>query len=125
VVERWSVDTALQNTSLRTGLSRRPSESGTIEAMTFDEFSALIDATYGSRDRARGQAATVAWLAEEVGELAKAARKGTREEQLHELGDVIAWTTSLANQLGISMTDAISRYAGGCPRCHLIPCGCP
>ena len=32
--------------------------------------------TYGQRDAARGVPATVAWLAEEVGELAKAARKG-------------------------------------------------
>ena len=34
--------------------------------------------TYGERDRTRGVPATVAWLAEEVGELARAARKGTR-----------------------------------------------
>ena len=33
-------------------------------------FQDLIESTYGARDRARGQAATVAWLAEEVGELA-------------------------------------------------------
>ena len=53
-----------------------------------------------------------------------AARKGTREEQLHELGDVIAWVTSLANQLGLSMTEAIERYADGCPRCCALPCVC-
>ena len=68
---------------------------------------------------------TVAWLAEEVGELAKAARKGTRAEQVHELGDVIAWVASLASQLGITMDEAIERYANGCPRCSNIPCGCP
>ena len=93
--------------------------------MTFDEFQRLIEATFGERDRARGQAATVAWLAEEVGELAKAARKGTVDEQLHELGDVIAWVASLASQLGLSMTDALARYANGCPRCAAIPCACP
>ena len=49
----------------------------------------LMEATYGERDRARGIPGTVAWLAEEVGELARAARKGTGEEQLHELGDVL------------------------------------
>lgn len=100
-------------------------DSATMVAMTFDEFQQLIESTYGVRDRARGQAATVAWLAEEVGELAKAARKGTIEEQRHELGDVIAWVASLANQLDVSMTDAISRYAHGCPRCVAIPCVCP
>jgi len=84
----------------------------------------LMEATYGTRDRARGVPATFAWLAEEVGELAKAARKGTREEQLHELGDCLAWLASLANQLGLSMDDAVARYADGCPRCGATPCAC-
>ena len=93
--------------------------------MEFVEFQALIEATFGDRDRARGQSATVAWLAEEVGELAKAARKGTRDEQVHELGDVIAWVASLANQLGLSIEEAIDRYRAGCPRCSATPCRCP
>lgn len=80
--------------------------------------------TYGERDRDRGVAASVAWLAEELGELARAARKGTSDEQTEELGDVLAWTASLANQLGISLEDAAGRYAGGCPKCGSIPCGC-
>ena len=93
--------------------------------MDTDRFQALIDVTYGARDRARGLPSTVAWLAEEVGELAKAARKGTRDEQLHELGDVVAWVASLANQLGLSIDEAVSRYAHGCPRCAGLPCVCP
>jgi NTP pyrophosphatase (non-canonical NTP hydrolase) len=80
--------------------------------------------TYGERDSARGREATVAWLAEELGELAKAARKGTREEQLHELGDVLAWLASLAEQLELSLEEAATRYAQGCPRCGSIPCAC-
>jgi len=80
--------------------------------------------TYGARDRARGQDATVAWLAEELGELARAVRKGSREEQLHELGDVLAWLASLADQLGLSLDEAAARYAQGCPRCGNIPCEC-
>ena len=68
---------------------------------------------------------TVAWLAEEIGELAKAVRKGTVEEQRHELGDVLAWLASLANQLGLSLDDAVERYADGCPRCGATPCACP
>jgi NTP pyrophosphatase (non-canonical NTP hydrolase) len=83
-----------------------------------------MEATYGVRDRARGMPATVAWLAEEVGELAKAVRKGSREEQLHELGDVLAWLASLANQLGLSLDDAVRRYESGCPRCKAVPCVC-
>jgi NTP pyrophosphatase (non-canonical NTP hydrolase) len=80
--------------------------------------------TYGVRDGARGRDATVAWLSEELGELARAVRKGSREEQLHELGDVLAWLASLADQLGLSLADAAARYAQGCPRCGSIPCAC-
>jgi NTP pyrophosphatase (non-canonical NTP hydrolase) len=86
---------------------------------------ALMARTYGERDADRGVPATVAWLAEEVGELAKAARKGDRAEQLHELGDVLAWLASLANQLGLSLDDAAARYAAGCPKCGRAPCACP
>jgi NTP pyrophosphatase (non-canonical NTP hydrolase) len=81
--------------------------------------------TYGDRDGARGLACTVAWLAEEVGELAKATRKGTVAERAHEIGDVLAWLASLANQLGLSLSDAAERYAHGCPRCQRLPCRCP
>jgi NTP pyrophosphatase (non-canonical NTP hydrolase) len=88
-------------------------------------FQESMDADYGARHRARGVPATVAWRAEEVGELAKAARKGTVDEQLHELGDVLAWLASLANQLGLSLDDAAARYASGCPRCGGTPCACP
>ena len=91
----------------------------------FGELQRLMEETYGTRDRARGVPATVAWLAEEMGELAKAARKGTREEQLHELGDTLAWLASLANQLGLSLDEAVERYAHGCPRCGGSPCSCP
>jgi NTP pyrophosphatase (non-canonical NTP hydrolase) len=92
--------------------------------MNLTELQRLMDVTYGERDRARGVPATVAWIAEEVGELAKAVRKGTREEQLHELGDALAWLASLANQLGLSLDDAVARYAAGCPRCGTRPCAC-
>jgi NTP pyrophosphatase (non-canonical NTP hydrolase) len=84
----------------------------------------LMDETYGAQDRARGQAATVAWLAEELGELAQAVRKGTRDQQVHELGDVLAWLASLANQLGISLDEAVARYANCCPKCQSVPCAC-
>lgn len=65
---------------------------------------------YGEADRARGIPSTVAWLCEELGELAQATRKGTKEQQLHELGDVLAWLSSLANQLDLSLTEAAQRY---------------
>jgi NTP pyrophosphatase (non-canonical NTP hydrolase) len=89
------------------------------------EFQARMEAVYGARDRARGVPATVAWLAEEMGELAKAVRKGGRADQVHELGDVLAWLASLANQLGLTLDEAAARYASGCPRCGATPCSCP
>ena len=88
------------------------------------EFQQRMEQTYGERDRGRGVPATVAWLAEETGELARAARKGNAAQQLHELGDVLAWLASLANQLGLSLEDAAARYRDGCPRCSLSPCAC-
>ena len=66
--------------------------------------------------------ATVAWLAEEVGELAQAVRKGTRAEQEHEFADVLAWLASLANQMGIDLaapptaTPPAAPAAGGAVR---------
>ena len=85
----------------------------------------VIERTYGERDRARGVPSTVAWLAEELGELAQAVRKGSRAEQEHEFADVLAWVASLANQMGVDLTAAVERYAQGCPRCHASPCTCP
>ena len=84
----------------------------------------VIEQTFGDRDRERGVPSTVAWLAEEMGELAQAVRKGSRDQQLHEFGDVLAWVASLANQMGIDLTEAIERYANGCPRCVALPCTC-
>ncbi len=71
---------------------------------------------YGKADRERGVPSTVAWLAEEVGELAQAVRKGTPEQQLHEFGDVLAWLSSLANQMGIDLEQAAQRFVDNPPQ---------
>ena len=84
----------------------------------------VIERTYAERDSARGVSATVAWLAEEIGELAQAVRKGTHEQQVHEFGDVIAWVATLANQQGVDLNEAVERFANGCPKCSVIPCAC-
>ncbi|KAA0235121.1 MAG: pyrophosphohydrolase [Actinobacteria bacterium] len=78
--------------------------------MEIAAFQQLMADLYGEKDRERGIPATVAWLAEEVGELAQAVRKGDHAAQLHELGDVLAWLASLASQLGLSLEDAARRY---------------
>jgi NTP pyrophosphatase (non-canonical NTP hydrolase) len=92
--------------------------------MDLRAFQQLMASTYGHHDRQRGVPATVAWLAEEVGELAQAVRKGTRAQQEHEFADVLAWLASLANQVGVDLEAVADRYAGGCPRCGASPCTC-
>ncbi len=106
--------------SVATGVSLAPYG----QSMELRALQELMAATYGEQDRARGVSATVAWLTEELGELAQAVRKGTPEQQLHELGDVLAWLASLADQLNLSLEDAVARYAGGCPLCGTTPCTC-
>ena len=93
--------------------------------MHFAEFQQIMETTYGDRDRTRGIPASIAWLTEEIGELAQSLRKGDSDDQTHEFADVLAWTFSLANQAGIDLEVAIHRYAHGCPKCGSIPCHCP
>lgn len=83
--------------------------------MEIAQFQAHIASVYGEADAERGIPSTVAWLCEELGELAQAVRKGTREEQLWELGDVFAWLVSLAHQLDLDLEDAIERYLADPP----------
>ena len=92
--------------------------------MRLSELQTTIESTFGERDRARGVPSTVAWLCEEVGELAQAVRKGDVAAQQHEFGDVLAWVASLANQMGIDLELALQRYTAGCPRCGAMPCAC-
>ncbi len=64
------------------------------------------------RDEARGLYATFTWLVEEVGELAEALLKGDHESIEEELADVIAWTLSVANLVGIDAEEAFrKKYA--------------
>ena len=83
--------------------------------MDLNELQNLMENLYGEDDRDRGLPSTVAWLCEEVGELAQAVRKGSKEEQLHELADVLAWLASIANQLDLSLETAMERYVMNTP----------
>lgn len=96
----------------------------TVGGVNLVELQDVIDRTYGARDRDRGVAPTIAWLAEEFGELAQAVRKGTRDQIEHEFSDVLAWVATLANQLDVDLTTVVDRYRDGCPKCASIPCGC-
>ena len=92
--------------------------------MHLGELQDLMERTYGRRDRERGLPAGVAWLAEEVGELAQALRKGSAEQQQDEFADVLAWVATLANIVEVDLDRALERYAGGCPKCGEVPCAC-
>jgi len=43
----------------------------------------------------------------------------------HEIGDVLAWLTSVANLVGVDVEAAARRYADDCPKCGTAPCACP
>ncbi len=92
--------------------------------MTIEQFQRIIKETYYDKDKKRGLEPTFQWFVEEVGELAKALRKGSKEELIHEFSDVFAWLTSLANLVGIDLTEAAQRYSHGCPKCKKSPCIC-
>ena len=92
--------------------------------MEIGEFQRLIEREYLERDKARGEGGTFMWFVEEVGELATAMRRGTREEQEAEFADVFAWLVTLASLKGISMEEAVGKYRDGCPYCGKIPCEC-
>lgn len=95
------------------------------DGLTLGALQHQIEATYGAKDAARGDAATFLWLAEEFGELATALRSGTREELAREMADVLAWLATLANLRGIDLEAAVwEKYGRSCPGCGRVPCVC-
>jgi NTP pyrophosphatase (non-canonical NTP hydrolase) len=62
---------------------------------------------------------------EEVGELAAALRDGSHDDKMEEFADVIAWLTTMANVVGVDLSDAVTRkYGSGCPGCGHFVCTC-
>ena len=95
------------------------------ETVTLSGFQKLIREMYLEKDVARGVDGTFMWLIEEIGELAAALRDGTHEDQLEEFADVLAWLTTIANVVGVDLTDAVVRkYGAGCPGCGEFTCTC-
>ena len=92
--------------------------------MEIGEFQRRIEETYFERDSARGMGGTFMWFTEEVGELATALRTDDKEAMKGEFADVLAWLCTLASLAGISMEEAVLKYARGCPACHKTPCDC-
>jgi NTP pyrophosphatase (non-canonical NTP hydrolase) len=93
--------------------------------VTLTELQSLIEKMYSAKDRARGPAGTFLWLAEEVGELASAVAEQADKPALEgEFADVLAWLATLANVMGVDLTAAMNKYAGGCPGCGKMVCRC-
>ena len=96
----------------------------TLPSVNISELQRTMRAIYHQRDAGRGVDATFRWFTEEVGELARAVRKGDRDNLEHEFGDVLAWLASLANLLDVDLEAVVQRYANGCPTCGASPCRC-
>ncbi len=70
---------------------------------------------------------TFIWLIEEIGEFARILRSKeiSITDASEELSDIVAWTSSIANLLGIDLESAISKkYPGVCLKCKSNPCVC-
>jgi len=93
--------------------------------VTIREFQTRIEDIYLQKDSDRGIPANIAWLVEEVGELARALRNGSREEAEDEFADVLAWLCTIASIAGVDLGQVAARkYASGCPKCGSTPCAC-
>jgi NTP pyrophosphatase (non-canonical NTP hydrolase) len=89
------------------------------------DFQQLIRDMYLDKDVARGVDGTFMWFMEEVGELAAALRDGTHDDRMGEFADVLAWLTTMANVVGVDLTQAVAnKYGSGCPGCGHLVCSC-
>jgi len=85
----------------------------------------LIRQMYLKKDVARGVDGTFMWLLEEIGELAGSLRDGTQQDREEEFADVLAWLATIANIVGVDLTEAVRRkYGDGCPGCGKLVCQC-
>ncbi|MCX7836539.1 MAG: nucleotide pyrophosphohydrolase [candidate division WOR-3 bacterium] len=92
--------------------------------MEIREFQKLIEKIYYKKDKRRGKERTFLWFCEEIGELARALKRGDKKDREEEFADVFAWLVTLASLYGIDMEKAIEKYKKGCPKCQKIPCEC-
>jgi NTP pyrophosphatase (non-canonical NTP hydrolase) len=95
------------------------------QTLTIEALQQLIRQMYLRKDVARGVEGTFMWFMEEVGELAAALRGGSHEERVAEFADVLAWLVTMANVVGVDLTEAIrQKYGNGCPGCGNLVCTC-
>ena len=102
-----------------------PAADDPAPGVTLAEFQQLIRRMYLEKDLARGVEGTFMWFMEEVGELAAALRDGTHEDRMGEFADVLAWLTTMANVVGVDLSQSVARkYGSGCPGCGHLVCSC-
>jgi len=92
--------------------------------MQLREFQRLIERIYYAKDKQRGLEGAFRWFVEEVGELARAMRSSERVRLGEEFADCLAWLSTMASICEVELEQAVCKYAGGCPKCGRIPCGC-
>lgn len=93
--------------------------------MEISEFQRRIEAIFGDKDRRRGSDGTFRWFVEEVGELARAIRKGEKANLEEEFADCLAWLATLASIHGVDLDAAAqAKYPGRCVKCDSVPCAC-
>ncbi len=80
--------------------------------MELREIQRKMKELYYESDSKRGLFATFTWLVEEVGELAEALLSNDLKACEEEIADVIAWTLSVANLLGIDVEEALRKKYG-------------
>ncbi|MGQ9664378.1 MAG: MazG nucleotide pyrophosphohydrolase domain-containing protein, partial [bacterium] len=89
-----------------------------------NEWQKIIERIYFAKDSKRGLDKTFNWLVEEIGELARAIRKGNKTKITEEFADCLAWLLSVGSILKIDAEKAMEKYKRCCPKCGQKPCGC-
>ncbi len=91
--------------------------------MTLRELQELVQTLYGNRNAARGLDATIEGLDDRIHRISDLADREL-DERAKALSGVIVEVTSIANQAGIDMDEALRFYIHGCPECGNNPCDC-
>ena len=124
-MSRTFADTVPYNGVIVIESKTQPTEDAGTGQVTLADFQQLIRDMYLEKDVARGVDGTFMWFMEEVGELAAALRDGTHEDRMGEFADVLAWLTTMANVVGVDLSQAVARkYGSGCPGCGHLVCSC-
>ncbi|MCE4614768.1 MAG: nucleotide pyrophosphohydrolase [Desulfurococcales archaeon] len=80
--------------------------------MQIREAQDFIKEKYFGKDSLRGLFKSFTWLVEEVGKLGEALLKGSYKDIQGEIADVMAWTLSLANLVGLDAEKAFKEKYG-------------